>query len=352
MKVRSCGRKRYTALRRACALMSVVAVCTMVLWVYLALYARGCGWKLNDPAAEARILLVADPQIQKPSANTYFERSNVVLNDLYLRHIISSLTNVLSPTHMFVLGDLFPAHEVGPDIFYLWLKRYNWIFSPVKCPMISTFGNHDIGYSAHVTKERLTRFTKHFGEPNSIHIIAGWAFCYSSSNRIKSCTTEAWTTLRNASAIAERTNSQLIIFGHTPLHKETPNCEAAMTLRTRSGFVYEQNLLTPEVSNTILAMNPKFVFAGHYHTGCTYVHNENTTEYTVRSIMGDFGGSTTLFEIRNLGDDTYDYSVTTCPFVRLQVVVGMMIATGTIVTLWIALFFTTCALGISPQKRD
>lgn len=110
----------------------------------------------------------------------------------------------------------------------------------------------------------------------------------------------------------------LILYTHIPLHKDSPNCvDKPMTNYDRhqiflfvkfglgigigklillfffsEGYVIEQNMLSVETSNFILnELKPVFIFTGHDHYGCKYEHNSHTTEFTIRSMMGDFDGT-------------------------------------------------------------
>lgn len=57
-------------------------------------------------------------------------------------------------------------------------------------------------------------------------------------------------------------------------------------------------MISSEASKFILDnLKPSFIFSSHDHYGCSYKHNNITTEYTIRSMMGDFSGHTSGFQI-------------------------------------------------------
>lgn len=62
-------------------------------------------------------------------------------------------------------------------------------------------------------------------------------------------------------------------------------------------------MLSPNVSNMLLdQLDPVFIFTGHDHEGCEYVHRGRTKEYTVRSMMADFSSNALLFQWRSAGE--------------------------------------------------
>ena len=58
-------------------------------------------------------------------------------------------------------------------------------------------------------------------------------------------------------------------------------------------------MLTPSTTEALLReLKPAYVFSGHDHEGCRFVHPGLIPEYTVRSVMADFSGYSAFFEIR------------------------------------------------------
>jgi len=71
--------------------------------------------------------------------------------------------------------------------------------------------------------------------------------------------------------------------------------------------VTQQNMLSPSASVRILdKLRPRYIFNGHDHVGCAYLHEVKASSYgpayvaheiTVRSMMAEYGGHAELFEI-------------------------------------------------------
>lgn len=120
---------------------------------------------------------------------TLRKRLDLLGNDFYLAHIYRSLQSSTNPTHIAVLGDLLGSQWVSDEEFERRGSRY-WdrVFhggqrvedditdgisiAPLglderwKSRIINVAGNHDIGYSGDITRERLARFERVFGAAN------------------------------------------------------------------------------------------------------------------------------------------------------------------------------------------
>ena len=105
----------------------------------------------------------------------------------------------------------------------------------------------------------------------------------------------------------------------------------------------EQNFLSANVTEVILReIRPVFVFSGHDHYGCDFVHPTKTTEHTVRSMMGDFSGNSALFEISR-GPTEFKYHFGTCPFIRIQLISVLVITAMGSFALWIITTILLCS---------
>jgi len=263
------------------------------------------------------------------------------------------------------LGDLFSSQYTSDSEFSKRLQRYESIFESVTVPIYNVTGNHDIGYAGEVTPYRLWRFEKAFGKVNDQVIIADHVVGIVNSVNIdpsseKGLQTQTWDHLTNLSATSKANDMPLILMTHIPLHKDTFNdeknyqnlwtkerklelcAERSYTSYDSNGHIDVQNMLLPESTNTILQnIQPSFVFNGHDHDGCIYRHNEQTVEYTIRSMMGEFGGYAGMFEIRrNPASDSqrFSYYYTPCPFVS---------TTTTTVTFIVAIVFVLVATSVN-----
>jgi len=348
----------------------------LLLWIaYLGNYAFFCNLHFED--SEARFLVLGDPQMEGDSRvlrQGIYGQIDLMYNDAYFRHIVSNIMKYLSPTHVFVLGDLFSSQYISDSEFDARLKRYESIFESVNVPIYNITGNHDLGYAGEVTPYRLQRFEKGFGKVNDEVIIAGHVIGIVNSLNVdaslhKELQEQTWEHIGKLSTLSKENNMPLIMMTHIPLHKETFEeknfediwtkerklelcTERSYTVLDSKGHIDVQNMITPESTQTILdSMAPLFVFSGHDHDGCIYRHNEQTIEYTIRSMMGQYGGYAGMFEIRRnppSDPEPFSYSYTPCAFVS---------TTTTTVTLIVAAVFVLIAASVNviftmlPHKR-
>jgi len=315
----------------------------LFLWVlYLGNYAFFCNWHFED--SEARFLVLGDPQMEGDSRvlrQGIYGKIDLMYNDAYFRHMVSNIMKYLSPTHVFVLGDLFSSQYTSDSEFSSRLQRYESIFESVKVPIYNITGNHDLGYAGEVTPHRLRRFEKAFGKVNDQIIIADHVVGIVNSINIDSSyerdlQQKTWDHMKSLAAVSKAHNMPLIMMTHIPLHKDTFEdknyyniwtkerkqelcAERSYTTFNEHGHIDVQNMLLPVSTKKILEdVKPSFVFNGHDHDGCLYRHNDHTVEYTIRSMMGEFGGYAGMFEIRrNPPSDPqpFSYYYTPCSFV-------------------------------------
>jgi len=190
-------------------------------------------------------------------------------------------------------------------------------------PIYNVTGNHDIGYSGESSRSRVDRFENSFGLVNdhliiNEHLIGVLNSINIDRSRDDSLEKDVWDKMDYLRNVSENTGMPLIIMTHIPLHKDyQPSSvgypsmeipfhwnalcvEQPMTLYDNDGFIKVQNMLTPNSTEYILnSLKPRFVFTGHDHEGCIFLHPNNlTVEYTLRSMMGEFGGYSALFEIK------------------------------------------------------
>jgi len=348
----------------------------LVIWVfYLSSFAFLCSWHFED--SEARFLVLGDPQMEGDSRiirQGLYGKIDLMYNDAYFRHIVSNVMKYLAPTHVFVLGDLFSNQHVSDSEFVTRLQRYQYVFESVNVPLYNITGNHDLGYAGEVTIQRVARFEQAFGKVNDEVVIADHLVGIVNSVNIDSSAVgdlqvAAWEHMRRLSATSKARNMPLIMMTHIPLHKETfegkhdintfsPKrklelcIERSHTKYTAAGHIDTQNMLLPNSSQVILEeVAPAFVFTGHDHDGCIYRHNERTVEYTIRSMMGGFGGYAGLFEIRRNPEsaaEPFSYYFTPCSFVgtTTTTVTFVVIIVYLFVVASVSLYFT-----MEPEKK-
>ncbi|RIA96101.1 hypothetical protein C1645_420212 [Glomus cerebriforme] len=267
--------------------------------LYLYYYTVFCGWNWRD--AEARILFLADPQIEG-DAKIYRQGKrgeiDVWGNDIYLRHIYTSFVSPYSlftrkPTHTIVLGDLFSSQWIREEEFNKRVERYKWIFGDPRREynhkFINLTGNHDIGYNWDIDQYRINRWKREFGHVNFLDWIPssdekkGHRMSVINSMNVDGpasdeiSRSETWSLLNILAEEREQDNyrTPLIFLTHIPIYKKEGICvDGPMTIYDNTGsFIKEQNHLLQNSSEFILTrLRPKFIFAGHDHEGCDVTH--------------------------------------------------------------------------------
>jgi len=305
---------------------------------------------MSEP--DARFVLLGDPQMEgaaRIERQGFYGLMNVWLNDVYFRHIMNNIMNFVHPTHIFVMGDIFSFQSLPDTEFNKRVSRFNWIFShpnirPGGVQLINITGNHDIGYANEVDPWRVDRFERVFGPTNTKYYIADHLVAVVNSQNIdnaqhKGLAQKTWNHLKSIAKESQTSGVPVILFLHIPLWKPPGSCtEDSFIKYNRDGYVEEQGTLSDSASKYILeVVKPKFIINGHDHYGCSYKHNEYTTEFTIRSMMGDFGGHTSVLEIKsnvegnNTKSFTYNYYKTN--FVVVYGITALLIA----IIIWLLL---------------
>lgn len=317
--------------------MRFLAIFTLILYAYL-FYVYNfmffCRW--TDPSS-SKIVLLADPQMEGHARvffQGYFGHINNVMNDLYYRHIILNIQWYLKPEYVIVLGDLFSQQHLDDKEFAKRVERYNFIFEQVHGShfiLINMTGNHDIGYGFEHYRWEINRFIRTFGPTMqnlvvknfTIAIIESLALDGSVDSRYQ---VESLSHLKKLKGI-----KNIILLTHVPLYKPKGSCVDDPTLsRDHNGNVYQQNMLSEEISDYIIKeIKPSIIFSGHDHEGCAY-HHGNTTEITLKSIMGDFGGLSGMLEIHN--DGGFYFQECSIGYIKYIVFIIILAVTMTFIT--------------------
>ncbi|KAJ5079715.1 metallo phosphoesterase related [Anaeramoeba ignava] len=308
-----------------------------------------------------RIAILADPQMEGDSrilSQGIYGEMNNKMNDLYYKWIANGIHNFIFPNKVVILGDIFSFQRTSNQEFNRRIERFNNIFELIQknksIELITMAGNHDIGYGIECVPFIIERFEKNFNKLNiemneSNHI---FAFLNNipldgSLNEIEKSKT--WDFVLK---LSEVTNEKpIILFMHIPLYKPKGSCPGDSTLDQFESIisknaVVEQNLLSEENSKFILEkIKPKLIFTGHDHYGCIYKHEKNNEnnyifEYTLRSILGDFGGGFVTLEIEENSfslNQKYNYYVSHFPFPTIMNI--------TIILIWFLISFLVLIFG-------
>ncbi|KAL9653832.1 hypothetical protein ABK040_012893 [Willaertia magna] len=368
-----------------------------------------CYWQFNN--SDKRIVLIADPQMEGDGRvyheGTYGQLNND-FNDLFYHFIFQNVYYFKRPDHVYMLGDLFSSQYIDNEEFSKRLTRYRKNFSPIHTrilpnvllsnPFFSSLiinekdnipfmfnltGNHDVGYGVEVNQYRMNRFTLAFGPQNRKDILFRnkkkevWSVIINSmvldGGYDRGTFMDTWSflneTIKERDELIKNNNISIdiLLFTHIPLHKPKGVCVDGPYIKWHGNddnkLPMEQNFLTPSTSNYILNnLRPKFIFNGHDHFGCFKEHlnnkKEKILEYTVRSILGDFGGNVALFEFKEQSDGSIEYSYKDCRFYPTQMIVGFFIVIGVWLTLIVVylilrvLKYILCCEFVRRKKQE
>jgi len=297
------------------------------------------------------VVFLADPQVEgdaRVARQGVIGALDLVLNDLYFHHVAASLAHDLRPTHTVLLGDLMSSERLTPSELRLRAQRVQRSFGPLfrSTYAINVTGNHDVGYGYEIVSPVLRRFEHEFGPSNSRHIVAGHLVVNVNSMLLEGCEPslrhETWRFVDDCAKHASLEKLPVILVTHIPLYKQAASRGCDPYVINQSGeYIVEQTHLTELISTHLLeVLNPKLIFTGHDHNGCVHEHVKpdggTVMEYTVRSVMGDFGGNAMLLTIaKNAATGEPEYTVSTCPlFLRMR---DFVFVAG-LVVVWLASF--------------
>lgn len=242
---------------------------------------------------------------------------------------------------------------------------YDWFYEDKKTPnfqnplFINLTGNHDIGYSGDATWQHMARFHHLFGQNNYlINYNKGtpeeWRIIVLDSLTLEGPALEAdfvnftWSFLKG---IEEKENPSFkgstILLTHIPFYKEAGLCADGPEHRYyinnerepyKNGLLRSQNHLAYNVSQKVLDIvfpnsdKEGIILTGHDHVGCDSWYNsvdgewkaekekknsekESIREIVVRSMMGDFDGTTGILTGHfNSEDSKWGFEFSYCKF--------------------------------------
>jgi hypothetical protein len=329
----------------------LATVLLLAMWAtFLVVDLRSCSWRHSD--SKLKMLLIGDPQIEGNASwdkKSGLQRLMTVLNDLYMKVIVSNLVYNLQPSYVAVMGDLFSYQGTTDDEFDERLVRYRDIFESAlsTSSIINVTGNHDLGYGDEISEKVITRFEKSFGSSNfHFHYPLGLDLNNDSKvdmatfgilnnllmdpSRERGIQYDVWAfTGELASLRKQRPHEPLIILSHIPLYKQIGCVDKPFTLWSDSGYVRKQNQLSQLSTHHILDfVEPDVILMGHDHHGCVYnhtnKHGKHIAEYTIRSIMGDYSGTGALLEFHDY-NGTWVHDFQYCYFVPFRLITTMTV---------------------------
>ncbi|QPG74836.1 hypothetical protein FOA43_002172 [Brettanomyces nanus] len=251
--------------------------------------------------------------------------------------------------------------NIFDDSYFGYEDLNSWSNDSSEPLFINTTGNHDIGYSGEMTYDNIYRWNKFYGKDNfwieyAKNTSHPWRIVVLNSLMLDGPAkhndfVEAnWNFVRTVSN--RQFNGSTILVTHVPLFKPAGVCSdppqtqfftkenSAAYDWNKIGNLKSQNLLSYETSQKVLDAlfrnnQPGIILNGHNHEGCLSYYSRDQSgewivskdrpindtgsyirEVTVRSIMGDYDGSTGIvtghFD-NNKKIWRFEYSV--CPFV-------------------------------------
>lgn len=311
-------------MRISLVLASVIIAAGSVLQVYLRVYPyiyKECKWPEN---AQYKLLAYGDPQITgNLHAQKLRKQIDIKGNDMFLQQIASTTRRILKPEFVAVMGDLLSSQWIDTEEFNKRADRFSQIFpSNENGEILNVSGNHDIGYHAEFTDERISRFRDRFGHLNFEIDLGDYRLVVINSLALDGPPSDGYQsdTIEFVKSLGGYEKSSILLT-HVPLHKDSGICRDGTYFGyDNNGNLNSQNHLSYE-STTLLLDNifgknsSGIVLAGHDHEGCLahytkdngkWVSNSGLSgpdvigdkisipEATVRSIMGEFGGNTAL----------------------------------------------------------
>lgn len=346
------------------AYLTLLAAVVLNLYIYNYPYVQNrseCTWaETTKPPIQdhetVHMLAFGDPQIRGASNSTPWRtRLDIFGNDHFLGHIYRVMAKRTRPNHVTVLGDLLSSQWIRDDEFARRADRFaERIFDPSLVTANDDFvmwynisGNHDIGYGGEMTRERIDRFEQRFGRVNYYLPRNGYRVVVLNNLALDGPVFEqqfqddCWDFVDQVRQAREQDPSvSTILMTHVPLFKPKGICTDGPMFRyydNEWAWIRSQNHISAESTNRLLdgifgREDPRgVILAGHDHEGCVSSYSfdheagnwsveggtgNRVSEFTVRSMMGEFGGNTGLLTGQwNVSEGKYDFAYSLCPFV-------------------------------------
>ncbi|KAJ2723542.1 hypothetical protein GGI07_002580 [Coemansia sp. Benny D115] len=271
--------------------------------------------------SDIRFNIYGDPQIEgdaKIDRQPYIGKTDLIVNDYYLRHIYKSTLDAFSPQYAVTMGDIFSSQWVSKSEYYKRIHRFKWISNQIDSQNNTVSGshlyyylagNHDIGYGEETRLYHIARYNNNFGPLNrmwyvntfnnednnsgktskGLHQIAILNAMNLDKTRKEEYRKDTWDFVFDLVKLrAARPDIPLVLFLHIPLNKPSGMCEPHPRIEFVDGFVSYQDYLSPTVSAYLLhCLNPTIVFNGHDHNGCLATHKIQNQPISLPIALGD-----------------------------------------------------------------
>lgn len=216
-----------------------------------------------------------------------------------MKWIFVRTVRLLNPDMIVLLGDLVSSQLIPNNEFQQRAARLRWIFDlpsgHENTEIVWLAGNHDIGYGSDCTTRRLKRFVDEFGEQNKFFEVFGHYWLMFNSQVLENARVERFhnETLEFIENVGDEylqkkgtsDEKPLIILDHIPMYKPKGHCVDSPTISTdNNGFVTSQTMLSSNVTDTILKLQPTWIFNGHDHNGCFYEHKSDDNHLPKKSL--------------------------------------------------------------------
>jgi len=324
----------------------------LLLQIYLRVYPQirpGCSWP-DAGSRDLKMIAFGDPQIVGYSPlQKLRKRVDIYGNDLFLKQVASTMRRQTKPDLVAVMGDLLSNQWIPNEEFHRRVDRYEKIF-PASDPgaLVNVSGNHDIGYHGEMNDDRLNRFEERFGALNyvvdevnegalqyRIVVLNSLALDGPPHNdRAENATRDFLRSL-------EGYTGSTVLLTHIPMYKPQGICRDGPHFdyypQQYGSVLKQQNHLSANATSLVMSSlftggQGGLIVTGHDHQGCfskyifegewmaradtdtTMPRNGEVKEFTVRSMMGEFGGNSGLIYGHVNQENHMQWSYTLCRF--------------------------------------
>ncbi|KAI3404137.2 hypothetical protein KGF56_003037 [Candida oxycetoniae] len=295
--------------RREKLLLGIFTIWLVIFYINETIVPYGtaskCKWpsltteKSSTSEKQSNILLIADPQLI--DNHTYPGRNELLLKlsqhtvDQYLKRNYQALQYQLQPSHIVFLGDLLDNGRASTDEYFnREVARFKSIFPFGNNVFTNLPGNHDIGFGDLIRVAVRDRFSRTFGEPNTLLNINGVDIIMLDTTSLSSTKDVIRTSAQNFVLQLPQKTSPRVLFSHVPLFRDInlscgPHRESSHFNVLGHGYQY-QNSLVPDISKQLLdTIEPDLIFSGDDHDYCDIEHEGGVREITVKSMSMAMG---------------------------------------------------------------